>query len=1570
MTSEGDRILVPSHKQMLEALPAAQALPAPPTSEQVRAQPRSRHAADSDDDMEEEEPEDKAVEAEASGLALRFPRRLRLTGLGFPDAKRAVAAAGKGAAAVEVAGAHLLEACSERPPSGKRRPRKDASRDLRAVAQEEVLRRVGGLSSEEFCFCGIFMRMHLGLPVWVASYASFGQRRSPPGRDDWRLEIILLRAPGVTEDRVLFEVFPSNPSMARDSRSKAPLPAGALSQARFYFDGDRDIIPSQWKNRCVLRGQAQSLDLLFRAPSSVPAFCLRSPKPQAVQVEFAFERSHAGQDTAGHIYQSVRFDGPVAGYFPELLRVLDAGGAENLAGTYRRCTSRYGDRVYREGDQVYHVRPGDEDASRPPARVGRGTGGVRQESRPLRLSECLQELNGFPMEYDSDTEISNASDDDDSDMGPSTDSDAGVDSDNDMGAWVFYFCQERQLILCPLIEDSFESDEEDNPDYNPGKTSARWAFARYLGSPGAGPAGSSGPPELVLTDVELQRALAQSIAWADIPGTLDLMGKFEVALHTWAPVPSCAIAPAFSREDEAAREVVRPRQPLTYDRQAASSSQDTAPAQDITVLQEVRCQLLRGTLALRGRKAGKGPTSGAGAANRQVSRLRGPPDIRKDLPLGQWVALDQVRFAANRGLAELRREMYDDIFQHPAAGNGQDIGAYLGMPGPAYTLRLREIPPAAAEWVKFGGDDVAALAQEVRQKAISLAAEKTTSAGKMAQEPQAFSLEVCRSAGAALDFRVCARPGVLLAALLSTDRTYPALEPGSVQLRFEWRLESKAKECAAELEPATRSEVLGAPAEAGPPGSQADGQGSSGASSSNQAPTPAPGAPGTGQGAGQGAGRAPNGPLFTLLSNLEDPEQPQPACFRDFPLRPEQLRTMHWMRSVEETDKPFVFDHEAVDDFSMDSCAWKLCGRLRRAVKVRGGVLADKVGYGKTATTIGLVQSTLSEGAPEPVGGSYARIPSRATLVLCPVNLQAQWVREVQKFVAGGLKVVSLQTYAQVKSVSVQDLANADLVIATYKLFHSAPYLARLRALALELGEPGPGAPKRRGVKGQADRAALAKAVAKAERRFARDEAEGGPNGRPVRSGRPPLPSLSWPPRNLGQDSGLWTADSRKKRALKSFEQEYAQLIAKLEAAGPTAAVLEAEGKKAAPRPRLEEAAAPESPKKRRRLSKGPPQACPATPERPSPPSEACRWGSRRAQGRKREDAQGGSSPWRKGALQGAVPLELFHWKRVVLDEFHELLTGHPPAQVAVRFLKARYRWGLSGTLPCKTPQDVVKTASFFNVHLNSSRRYTKAPAALCQRWLDHCVRRNTVGLPELRSEEAIVPVRQHPAERALYLQLTQATSDADLAGEEDAGTLLALRRRGREGLVKLCSHFQLTGGQLARSATDECDAVLQRRYRELAASRHVVKKTLEEAIRAGGGASCQRRPSRFYVFEGGTQSKRPRECASACPKRGLVRPRFATPSRGLGSRRAAAAPPRALRGRARWPHGRPDQGASATRVLGARARVAGSDLGSRWTRGSRFPMRFQIDVSGSWLRFPQVFCQEPAVWMYGRFAQ
>jgi len=525
--------------------------------------------------------------------------------------------------------------------------------------------------------------------------------------------------------------------------------------------------------------------------------------------------------------------------------------------------------------------------------------------------------------------------------------------------------------------------------------------------------------------------------------------------------------------------------------------------------------------------------------------------------------------------------------------------------------------------------------------------------------------------------------------------------------------------------------------------------------------------------------RIVGGPQFMMLSNLQDPEHPAPPRFRANPLRSEQLRTLHWMRARESSEERFDVDHEILDDQSWFHSSWRLRGRLRCSTRVRGGVLGDKVGYGKTATAIGLVSATLDEPAPQiPVGTlGQARIPSRATLVLCPVNLLQQWLGEVDKFVEDGLRVISVQTYAQLKRITVEELAEADMVVASYRLFYSTPYLDRLRELALAAGAwPG----KRRKAP-QAPRKRQLQFRSKKHHTF-RSSADLLYNGRNPHSKDLPL---MWPPRGGGRGEN---GPCCRKRSLRHFERDYARVIAKLE----EAASFNIEDGDRSSGSRAQHFTASFLGKR-------------------THPSKVV--------------AKGVSQKLRMQSVKDAVPLELFYWKRIVLDEFHELTTGHPPAQVAARYLKSRCLWGLSGTPPCKTPSDVTKMAAHFRIFLRGFCNGPEVSRAVCQRWLNRFVRRNTTGLPELRAEEDIVLVRQHPAERALYLQLAQASSDADLAGEGNAATLVALRRRGLEGLVKLCSHFQLTGAQLQRSAKDECDAVLQTRRRELAAARTQLQK-------------------------------------------------------------------------------------------------------------------------------------------------
>ncbi len=93
-----------------------------------------------------------------------------------------------------------------------------------------------------------------------------------------------------------------------------------------------------------------------------------------------------------------------------------------------------------------------------------------------------------------------------------------------------------------------------------------------------------------------------------------------------------------------------------------------------------------------------------------------------------------------------------------------------------------------------------------------------------------------------------------------------------------------------------------------------------------------------------------------------------PAAFKEYPLREEQLRSLAWMYS-----------------------------REAREEGLKGGLLADKMGYGKTATTIGLLSESRGE-SQSPEGYIY----NPATLILCPPHLVGQWEDEFFKFLGDG----------------------------------------------------------------------------------------------------------------------------------------------------------------------------------------------------------------------------------------------------------------------------------------------------------------------------------------------------------------------------------------------------------------------------------------------------------------------------------------------------------------------------------------------------------------------------------------
>ncbi|KAH8043578.1 hypothetical protein JL722_15129 [Aureococcus anophagefferens] len=126
-------------------------------------------------------------------------------------------------------------------------------------------------------------------------------------------------------------------------------------------------------------------------------------------------------------------------------------------------------------------------------------------------------------------------------------------------------------------------------------------------------------------------------------------------------------------------------------------------------------------------------------------------------------------------------------------------------------------------------------------------------------------------------------------------------------------------------------------------------------------------------------------------------------------------------------------------DASRSPTRW--AGARRRAsapTTVRGGVLADAVGYGKTAITLALIDETKTDEPPAlpayhvAADGAPKAIPCKATLIVVPKHLMAQWPSELKKFLGGSAakkyNVITIATMLDLKKLTVAKMLAADIV--------------------------------------------------------------------------------------------------------------------------------------------------------------------------------------------------------------------------------------------------------------------------------------------------------------------------------------------------------------------------------------------------------------------------------------------------------------------------------------------------------------------------------------------------------------
>ncbi|UJO22037.1 uncharacterized protein CLAFUR5_09289 [Fulvia fulva] len=181
-------------------------------------------------------------------------------------------------------------------------------------------------------------------------------------------------------------------------------------------------------------------------------------------------------------------------------------------------------------------------------------------------------------------------------------------------------------------------------------------------------------------------------------------------------------------------------------------------------------------------------------------------------------------------------------------------------------------------------------------------------------------------------------------------------------------------------------------------------------------------------------------------------------------LFPNQLRMLAWMKSQEAGDG-VSFELQEIAEATLPVIGWRAEVRAKSEVQIRGGICADHPGFGKTITSLALIDSHLRESDRATivreleVRQPQGLIATAASLIICPPSLTDQWCGEICEKLRRPGKVLKVTKTADLSRFSIQDFVDATIVVASRNVLVSDSYVDRLAAFA---AIPGPATRKPR----------------------------------------------------------------------------------------------------------------------------------------------------------------------------------------------------------------------------------------------------------------------------------------------------------------------------------------------------------------------------------------------------------------------------------------------------------------------------------------------------------------------------
>ncbi|KAH8131287.1 E3 ubiquitin-protein ligase SHPRH [Trichoderma asperellum] len=159
-------------------------------------------------------------------------------------------------------------------------------------------------------------------------------------------------------------------------------------------------------------------------------------------------------------------------------------------------------------------------------------------------------------------------------------------------------------------------------------------------------------------------------------------------------------------------------------------------------------------------------------------------------------------------------------------------------------------------------------------------------------------------------------------------------------------------------------------------------------------------------------------------------------------LEEERKQDLELFRAVHDANGGKVYLSDVFQTITRDPTPYHEAGKL-----VKGGILAEEMGLGKTLEMISLIllHRRQAEFSPEPLPGQEHLVPSGATFIVTPKSLQLQWISELSRH-APGLRV---KHYTGCRGVDkagearlVAELAGHDVVVTTYSVLSAELHFA------------------------------------------------------------------------------------------------------------------------------------------------------------------------------------------------------------------------------------------------------------------------------------------------------------------------------------------------------------------------------------------------------------------------------------------------------------------------------------------------------------------------------------------------